>query len=403
MKKNSRRDFIKKSLAGVAGAALIPQTLKAVSMGAEAKTAALALPVRKLGRTGLDIPLLSMGTSMATSTGLIRMGFDSGIRYFFSATYYGRGNNERLVGEALKDLPRSSYVVGTAATPEGFNPREGLPPKGLTAAGYMKTAEESLKRFGMDYIDVLLLPFADKKELVQNETILKAMSELKKQGKVRFLGIATHAPGDSLRAAADAKVFDLAMPAYNFKTKDLDEVNAAIAYAARAGMGIVAMKTSAGGREKSGAAPVNTVAALKWVLQNENVASIVSGMSSIDEVQANLAMLADLKLTEQERKDLGLAARRTQESLYCQQCRACLAQCPHGLDIPTLMRSYMYAYGYRDASQARYALDSSGIVGKPCETCASCSVACRSGFDVRERIRDISRLHDVPLEFIIQA
>lgn len=402
MGKNRRREFLKTSLAGICGASVIPGTWKTAfgARGEEAGTP--SLPDRTLGKTGIKTPLVSMGTAEASSVDLIRRGYDAGIKLFFSATYYGHGNNERLVGEALKGLPRDSFLVGTAATPEGFNPRDGGPPKDLTAGSYMKTAEESLKRFGLDHVDILLLPFADKKELALFDPILSAMTELKKQGKIRFAGIALHNPGgESLRAAADAGIYDVAMPAYNYRTKDLETVNGSLAYAAKAGMGLVAMKTTAGAaRDKNRTQPLNVTAALKWVLQNPHIASIVSGMSSVEELQKNLAMIKDLKMSEAELKDLSLADRRSEPGLYCQQCRTCLPQCPNNLDIPTLMRSYMYAYGYRSVGQARHTLDTVDVSGRPCETCGVCRVACASGFDIKDRIQDIVRLKDVPREFL---
>ena len=162
MGKNDRREFLKKSFAGICGATFIPATWKAHFGGFGDKGAMPSLASRTLGKTGIKTPLISMGTAEASSANLIRMGYDAGVKLFFSATYYGQGNNERLVGEALKDLPRDTFVVGTAAIPEGFNPREGTAPKNLTAQSYMKTAEESLKRFGLDHVDIVLLPFADK-------------------------------------------------------------------------------------------------------------------------------------------------------------------------------------------------------------------------------------------------
>jgi predicted aldo/keto reductase-like oxidoreductase len=301
----------------------------------------------------------------------------------------------------LKDLPRDSFVVGTAATPEGFNPREGTLAKGMTAQSYMKTAEECLKRFGLDHVDILLLPFAGKRETVLADPILKAMTELKKQGKIRFAGIATHGScEEALRAAADAKIYDVAMTAYNFKTENKEAMNEALAYAAQAGLGIVAMKTTAGAaQDKSRTQPLNISAALKWVLQNPNISSIVSGMSSVEELRKNLEMIKDLKISDQELKDLDLADLGSGLGLYCLQCRKCMPQCPNGLDIPTLMRSYMYAYGYRNVEHARYTLDTAGVSGKPCEKCDVCRVTCTSGFDVKDRIRDIIRLKDIPLDF----
>jgi predicted aldo/keto reductase-like oxidoreductase len=402
MRKYRRREFLKKSLVGVCGAPFIPGTLTASSGNFGDEDAVPSLVSRTLGRTGIKTPLISMGTSEASSTDLIRMGYDKGIKLFFSATYYGRGNNERLVGEALRDLPRDSFIVGTAATPEGLDPRSGTLPKGMTAQGYMKTAEESLRRFGLEYVDILLLPFAGKREFIIFDPVLEAMTELKKQGKIRFAGIATHGfCEEALKAAADAKIYDVAMTAYNYRTENKEAMNEALAYAAKAGMGIVAMKTTAGAaRDKNRTRPLNTSAALKWVLQNQNVSSIVSGMSKVEELQKNLEMIKNLKLSEQELKDLNLADLRSEPGLYCPQCQRCLPQCPYDLDIPTLMRSYMYAYGYRNVELARHTLDTVDVSGKPCERCDVCSVACASGFDIKDRVRDIARLKDVPLEFI---
>ena len=402
MGKYRRREFLKRGLAGMFGAAAIPRTWRATLRETQGKGAAPLLPARSLGRTGIQTPLISMGTSEASSADLIRMGYDSGIKLFFSATYYGRGNNERLVGEAMRGRPRDSFIVGTAATPEGLDPRSGTIPKNTTAQAYMKTAEESLKRFGFDHVDILLLPFAGKREFIIFDPILEAMAELKKQGKIRFAGIATHGScEEALRAAADAKIYDVAMTSYNFRTENKDAMNEALAYAAKAGMGIVAMKTTAGAaRDKDRSRPLNTFAALKWVLQNTHISSIVSGMSKVEELQKNLEMIKDLKLSDQELRDLNLANLGAEPGLYCRQCRRCLPQCPANLDIPTLMRSYMYAYGYRNVRQARSTLESVAISGRPCGQCEVCSVTCASGFDVKDRVQDIVRLKDVPPEFL---
>jgi predicted aldo/keto reductase-like oxidoreductase len=400
MEKDNRRKFLKKSILGISGAALIPGIMKENIANTALKASPPELPVRLLGKTGIKTPLLSMGTADATNPGFIRAGYEAGIKLFFSATYYGEGNNEKLVGEGLKGLPRDSFIIGTAVPPDGLDNRTGTFVKGFDADAYIKKAEESLKRFGLDYVDIFLFPYAGKKETVMNEGVLKALAQLKKQGKTRFLGIASHSDTEeALKAAADSGAYDIAMPAYNFKTLNKESMNAAIAYAARAGMGIVAMKTTAGAsRDKSGP-PLNTNAALKWVLQNENITSIVSGMSSLEQLQKNLAMIQNLKITEQELKDLNLTGQLPGTGLYCQQCKQCLPQCPYNLDIPTIMRSYMYAYGYKNTRQAWYTL-ADVEYSKQCENCTTCHVNCRAGFDIKNKIKDISRLKNVPPDFI---
>ena len=400
--KSKRREFIKKSFMGLSGATLIPGTPKA-SFGVNAGQNQIpALPWRILGKTGIKTPLISMGTGSSNDPNFVRSAYYAGIKLFFSATYYGEGNNERLAGEGLKGLPRDSFFIGTAASPDGLDTRTGNLTKALNVDAYIKKAEASLSRFGLDYVDIFLFPYAGKRNVILNEPLLKAMGELKKKGKVKFVGIATHSDcREALRAAADSKIYDIVMTAYNFKTDNKDGMKEALAYAAKAGVGVVAMKTTAGVFDnKNNKNQINSDAALKWVLQNENISSIVSGMSSLEEMQKNIAMIGNLRLTDQELKDLNLAWLNQDSGLYCHQCRKCVPQCPHNLEIPTIMRSYMYAYGYRNAEHARYTLLEAGIEGNPCELCNVCNVKCKAGFNIKDRIQDIVRLKDVPPEFL---
>ena len=401
MKNNNRREFLRKSVVGISGAALIPGFIKGNTSVASTYTPA-DLPARTLGRTGIKTPLISFGTSGALDTGFIRTAYEAGVKMFFSATYYGEGNNEKIVGEGLKGLQRDSFVVGTAVPPDGMDTRTGKFTSTFDADGYIKKAEGSLKRFGLDYVDFFLFPYAGKKETVLDAGVLKALDQLKKQGKTRFVGIASHSDTEeALKAAVDAGIYDVAMISYNYRIKNIDSLNATVASAAKAGMGIVAMKSTAGVyRDKSGP-QINSDAVLKWALQNENIASIVSGMTSLEQLQKNLSMIRNLKMSEQELKDLNLALLDSETGLYCQQCRQCIPQCPHNLDIPTIMRSYMYAYGYRNTAQAYYNLVNVEMSDNPCQDCILCSVKCPSSFDIRKKIMDISRLRNVPEEFLI--
>ena len=401
MENNNRRQFLKKSIMGITGAALLPSNLT-IKGGFEAnKSATPELASRILGKTGIKTPLISMGTSSATAAGFVRTAYEAGIKLFFSATYYGEGKNEQLVGEGLKGLPRDSFVVGTAVPSDGMDMRTGIFTKPFDPQAYITKAEQSLKRFGLDYVDFFLFPYAGKRETVLNEGVLKAMEQLKKQGKTRFVGIASHSDTEeALKAATDSGIFELAMIAYNYKTLNKESFNVSVANAVQAGIGIVAMKTTAGAaREKSGPS-LNTDAALKWVLQNQNISSIVSGMSSLEELQKNLAMIQNLKMSEQEFKDLNLTSLNSESGLYCHQCRKCIPECPHNLDIPTIMRSYMYAYGYKNSNQAWQTISGVDISGRPCEKCSVCNINCTAGFDIRKKILDISRLKDVPAEFV---
>jgi len=114
MGKNQRREFLKRSILGLSGAVLIPGTIKGSSSCSPMQNSIPGLPFRLLGKTGIKTPIISMGTSSVSNPGLVKSAYFSGIKLFFSATYYGEGSNEKMVGDGLKGLPRDSYLIGTA-------------------------------------------------------------------------------------------------------------------------------------------------------------------------------------------------------------------------------------------------------------------------------------------------
>ncbi len=359
------------------------------------------LVYRKLGRTGLKLPAVSIGTGDTSDPGLIRAALDSGVGLLATSQYYGEGRNEAMVAKVVKERGRSSAVIMTSAMPEGFNHREGVFEKNASAETFVNKFEESVKRLG-GYIDIFLLPFMAKRESVFFAPYLNAMENIKNQGKVKFIGIATHShEAEAIRAAVEAKIYDVALVAYNFRKKNRDEISEAIEYASGKGMGIIAMKTMAGAFwDEERTEPINSTAALKWVLQNENVHTAVPGVTTFEELQKDIDLMKDLSLSDSERSDLKLTLREKSSGPFCQQCGECVPQCARSLDIPTLMRSHMYAYGYRNLRHARETLSQAIKETDPCGGCAECAVSCAMGFDVKRKISGIARLNAVPEEFL---
>jgi len=143
---------------------------------------------------------------------------------------------------------------------------------------------------------------------------------------------------------------------------------------------------------------MNTSAAIKWVLSNPDVTTTIPGMTSFDHLDANEKLLTDITLNDKEKNDL--VAAREETGLYCSGCRQCVPSCPYNMPVQDLMRAYMYAYGYSNPSMAKTLLGELGISGDPCSDCNECTIKCQKGFNVKEKIADISRLTDVPFEFL---
>jgi predicted aldo/keto reductase-like oxidoreductase len=262
--------------------------------------------------------------------------------------------------------------------------------------------EACMKRLGKEPIDIFMLPFAARRDSVFHEPLLKAMERIKKEGKAKYIGIATHSwEHESIRAAVDVGIYDVVMTAYNFRQRNTSEIYKALEYANENGMGIIAMKTMAGGYwDKDRKEPINKKAALKWSLKNEHIHTAVPGFSTFDQMHEDLSVMEDLQLTEEEKSDLILADTNLSSGMFCQQCGTCLPQCSKNYDIPTAMRSYMYAYGYKNLRHAQICLKGAILPQNPCSECNSCRVNCKMEFDVRKKLLDIARLNNVPEDLL---
>ncbi len=400
----NRRAFLSKGMAGIAGAVTMPHFIADGSpIRRKRQEKKYQIVYRTLGKTGIKLPIVSMGTMDATSEALIRTALDSGISHIATAQYYLNGRVEEFVGKIIKNYKREDIILATGVIPQPIDYKSGVFAKDTDVAKFEKDFEGSLKSMDVDYVDIFYLPFAAKKESVMFEPLMKSMERIKKAGKARFLGVASHSfVPEAVRAAADSDFYDVVMLAYNFQIKDIEDRKEAVAYAAKKGMGVVAMKTITGESWMAGKqeAVSNPGAALKWVLQNENIHTSVPGISTFDQLETDLSLMADLTLTPEEEKYISYVRSNPKDSLFCQGCGTCLTQCPSAPDIPTLMRSHMYAYGYKDLRAAARTLGSIKDDPIACADCSSCIVRCSMGFDIKEKALDILRLRDFPPEFL---
>ncbi len=394
-----RRDFMKSTAAGFGGFFFL--SADEIKPGETAKNPPKEQKIiyRTLGKTGIKLPAINMGVMNSSNPNLVRAALNAGMVLLDTATTYQRGTNERMIGEVIKERPRDSYVIATKAHPPE-NRATGLYTKEATEEDYQKKIDASLKNLGLDTIDIYHHHGASVRESVLYEPVMKALEKAKKAGKIRFIGISTHRnEPEVIQAAVDSKFYDVILTPYNFKQKNQVEIGEGIARAAAAGMGVIVMKAMGGVQlQERAEKPVEPVPALKWVLQNPNVHTIIAGFTTFDQMNLDLSVMDNPTLTNAEKAHLQWAA--FQAGLYCQGCGQCLGQCPWELPIPDLMRAYMYVYGYRNLSHSQDLLLSLDLPPRVCGECDKCPVTCSIGFNVKRKIRDVIRLRDVPAEFI---
>jgi predicted aldo/keto reductase-like oxidoreductase len=390
-----RRTFFRSGLAGAAGISLMGvPAIARNSSRADGDTV-----YRVLGRTGLKLPVVSFGVMRSDNNLLVKAAYEAGMKMFDTAHGYMNGRNEEMLGGFFSQVPRDSFVLATKVKPAGTD-RNGIPTKETTAADFLEKFNLSLRRLKMDYVDILYMHSADSVEMVRHQEIVNAMLALRKEGRVRFIGISTHKNEPLvINTMAEDGIWDVVLTSYNYRQTYLQEMNSAIERAASSGMGIVAMKTLAGGwldRERT--RPVNVQAALRWVISNPNVHTTIPGITAFDQLETDLGIMRDPTLTEQDKA--GLIAGSDEPGLYCNACSNCVPGCPNSLPIPELMRAYMYAYGYHNAAMASELLGEVMAKADPCAGCTSCTAVCVRGFDIRKKITDITRLVNVPHDLL---
>ena len=158
---------------------------------------------RQLGDSDLRISEIALGTWLTFGVGIERdqaiasidKAFDLGINFIDTANVYGVGAAESLLGEALKDRQRDSYILGTKV----FFPMEGGE-SGLSKAQIEKQLDASLKRLGTDYVDLYQCHRYDKNTPL--EETMEALTAAVKSGKVRYLGFSEWSPAN-IQAAID--------------------------------------------------------------------------------------------------------------------------------------------------------------------------------------------------------
>jgi len=176
---------------------------------------------RSLGQTGLELPILSFGASslgqefrpvnLDEALKSVHVALECGMNYIDTSPYYGRGMSEVMLGVALRDVPRDSYILSTKLgryAPQHFD---------FSARRVEESIDVSLERMGVEYIDMVFchdIEFVDMQQIV-DET-LPALRKQQEQGKVRFIGVSGY-PMKMFRYVLDRTDLDVVL-SYNHYT-----------------------------------------------------------------------------------------------------------------------------------------------------------------------------------------
>lgn len=393
----NRREFIVKPIVWAGTASVLSRTDFLLAESAT-KAADGTILQRTLGKTGITLPVVSMGVMNADVPGILRRAYELGIRHYDTAAVYQQGRNEEMVGNVIKELGvRNSITISTKQPV-----RNHRQPAADVKKHFIEGVEASLQRLQMDHVDILYYHSADTADAAKAEGVLEALQTLKKDGKTRFIGISTHNTVEVLNAIIPLKAFDVTLVMLNYTMAHDQGILSTIERAANSGVGVVAMKTQAGGTVRPDAklpkllTAASQTALLKWVLNHEFVTTAIPGFSTYEHLEQDFSVARSLAYTEDEKRFLGDKA-FVAEAEFCRQCGQCREDCPKRAGLPALMRSHMYAVQYGNTTLARDTVAEipPGRGLDACRGCDSCAASCRHNVNIARKIEQLKAL-DLP-------
>lgn len=310
-----------------------------------------------------------------------------------------------MVGATLKELnvDRKDVIITTKIVID-----ENLWQKdagGLRKQQLLTRFAQSLERLQMDYVDILMFHAVASPEQVMDPYIIEGLKELKEQGKIRFPAFSSHVYWpELLKTAAEQGFYDVALLSYNYAMAQEEEYVKAMKIARDKGMGIIAMKTQCqqewykqelpAEKQKFYEGGIMHSALLKWVLRHEEITTAIPGFTTFEQLQTDVQVAHGLEYTSEEEKFLNDHQVTTALQSVCHICGVCKSTCPRGADIPSLMRSHMYALSYGNAHMSKMARQ--GIeAGKgldACNLCPECTATCKNKVSIASRIEELKSL-----------
>ncbi len=289
---------------------------------------------RKLGRSGLKVSEISIGSwitfgdsvNVRTATDLLKLAYEKGINYFDNADVYALGESEKVMGKAIKDIPRHELVISSKVfwpTQKGPNGR------GLSRKHIMESVHGSLKRLDTDYLDLYFAHRYDPDTPI--EEVVETMNILIQQGKILYWGTSMWKAAQIAKANGIAKERNLIgptmeQPLYNMFSRELVEDDLltvtenkkiGLTVFSPLAQGVLTGKYNDGVPEDSRAVSnpefinryltdahlVKTRAlsalakelgmtaaqlAIAWILRRDEVSSVITGASKVSQLESNV-------------------------------------------------------------------------------------------------------------------
>ncbi len=358
------------------------------------------------------------GIDMEKTERELMAAYRAGVNYYDTAYIYP--GSEAAVGEIFErnhirekinlatKLPQ--YLVGSrAALDRYFN--------------------EELGRLRTDYVDYYLMHHLTDVamwEKLKKVGILEWIAEKKETGAIRNIGFSYHGNTDNFLKILSDYAWDFCQIQYNYLDEVAQAGKAGLQAAAAKGLAVMIMEPLRGGKlvnmlpetakkamRDSGRAWGPAEWGLRWLYNQPEVTVVLSGMNSLEMVEANCRTASEAEagtLTEADLETLETVKRaiREKEKVGCTGCRYCMP-CPRGVDIPGIFRCYNTMFTESKREGRSQFIQTVGLTKEPafasqCIRCGKCEQHCPQSIQIREKLQEADRaLRPLPYKIAIQA
>ncbi len=379
---SSRRRFLQ-------GAALSAALGAGGGAGSTALAASTAMPTRPLGRTGVALPILHLGTAQRLDPvydKVMHRCFRAGVTVFDTALSYGWGSSHRAIATFIEQMGDRRQLFLTSKSGSG------------TPTRFAADIDRALEQLQTDYLDLYLMHGINRLSALAPE-FLRAGEQLKARGKTRLFGFSCHGGNvvELMNRAAEVGGVDVILFRYNFRRYGDRALNLAIDRCHRAGIGLLAMKTmgsvpsdlEAVARFRSEQFTLGQ-AKLKSVWADERIAAIVSEMDSVGVARENIAAATSpASLAAEEVHQLNQLAALTDH--YA--CHGCSHLCQNAIRGETAVAdqlrylSYYECYGKGERARELYHALPVAARAFDEDDLAQGTMVCPQGIDIAARLK----------------
>lgn len=372
---------------------------------------------RTMKKTGLRLSILGMGCMRLPSredntideqaaTQIVRYAIDHGINYLDTAYPYHYGQSEPFLGRALKDGYRDRIYLATKLPCLLIRTREDMD----------RYLNEQLERLSTERIDFYLVHGLRRErwEYLTGLGLARFLDRAIGDGRIRYAGFSFHDDKELFKKIVDAYDWTVCQIQYNYLDEHYQAGREGLVYAVAQGLGAIIMEPLRGGKITqdvpgaitkiwNGAQTKRTPAewGLRWVWNHPEVSVVLSGMTTMAQVEENIRSAEQGYPNSLSAADLALIDRvkEAYEKGIKVDCTGCLycQPCPSGVRIPECFNHYNAASMFDDPGYAKRKYQSSltePYRASQCIECGECEERCPRQIPIRDRLKDVVRLFE---------